>query len=42
VRLVEEVKPAAPPPPPADDVVSEGWMDRFKLRDYPRWTERRW
>jgi hypothetical protein len=41
VRLVEEVK-TAPPPPPArrDDVVSGGWMDRLRLRDYPRWTER--
>jgi hypothetical protein len=41
VRLVEEVKPP-PPPQPArrDDVVSDAWMDRLRLRDYPRWTER--
>jgi len=41
VRLVEEVKPAAPPQPARrDDVVSDAWMDRLRLRDYPRWTER--
>ena len=43
VRLVEEVKAPPPPQPPSrDDVVSEGWMDRFRLREYPRWSERRW
>jgi hypothetical protein len=41
VRLVEEVK-APPPPPPRDDVVSDAWMDRMRLRDYPRWTEPGW
>jgi hypothetical protein len=39
VRLVEEVK-APPPPPPAnrDDLVSTEWMDRLRLKDYPRWS----
>jgi hypothetical protein len=43
VRLVEEVKQAPPPPPSQrDDLVSEGCMDRFRFKEYPRWTERRW
>jgi hypothetical protein len=36
VRLVEEVKQAPPPPPQRDDLVSEGWMDRFRFKEYPR------
>jgi hypothetical protein len=45
VRLVEAVTQAPPPPPtttPNEELVSEGWMDRFRLRDYPRWTDRQW
>ena len=39
VRLVDEVKPKPPPAPPPreEDRVSEHWLDRYRLRNYPRW-----
>ena len=39
VRLVEEVKAPPPQPPRRDEeqLVSRDWLDRFRLRDYPRW-----
>jgi hypothetical protein len=39
VRLVEKMKPP-PQPRPArrDDLMSGDWLDRMRLRDYPRWT----
>jgi hypothetical protein len=39
VRLVDEVKPEPPPAPPRreEELVSREWLDRLRLRDYPRW-----
>jgi hypothetical protein len=36
VRLVE-VKQAPPPPARRDDLVSDPWLDKLRLKDYPRW-----
>jgi hypothetical protein len=36
---VDEVKPPPPSPPSRrDDVVSDQWLDRLRLKDFPRWS----